>query len=70
MTSSDLILACVRILGGLPLPALEEALQELADIEKYYRKKDEASPPKAEETPISVALGRTYTRPEFPALED
>jgi hypothetical protein len=42
VTESEIILTCVRILGGLPLPALEEALQELADIEKYYRKKGEA----------------------------
>jgi hypothetical protein len=48
MTSSDLILTCVRILGCLPLPALQEALQELTDIEAYYRKRGEVAPQKGE----------------------
>jgi hypothetical protein len=42
MTESEIILTCVRILGCLPLPALQEALQELRDIEAYYRKRGEA----------------------------
>jgi hypothetical protein len=43
VTESEIILTCVRILGCLPLPALQEALQELTDIEAYYRKKGEAA---------------------------